>query len=411
MAAATSLPAVTPRAKLPSSLCSGTDPAMTDATASNLPVLDADEILAGITRWVEIETPSHDGAAVNTLVDMVEGDLRRLGTRVDRIPGRDGFGDVLEAEAPWGDPDEKGILVLGHLDTVHPIGALATTHRVRREGDTVFGPGIYDMKAGSFMGYYALQHIIRSGRTTPLPIRFLYIPEEEVGSPTSRARIEAAARKAKYALVLEPARDGNKCVTGRKGVGRFEMRITGRAAHAGMRHQDGRSAIREAAHQILAIEAMTDYTTGVTTNVGLISGGSGVNVVPAQCHLDIDLRVPTPELADSVTARILGLTAQDPDCVVEVSGGMNRPPYGKSAEIAHLFAQARALAAEIGYDLQDVPLTGGGSDGNFTAALGVPTLDGLGADGRGAHALDEQIRYSSLVPNTRLIVRLLETLR
>jgi glutamate carboxypeptidase len=239
----------------------------------------------------------------------------------------------------------------------------------------------------------------------------MYIPEEEVGSPTSRARIEAAARNAKYVLVLEPARDGNKCVTARKGVGRFVMRVTGKAAHSGARHEDGRSAIREAARQILEIESMTDYATGVTTNVGLVSGGSGVNVVPAHCEMEIDLRVPTAELAESMTARILGLRAHDPDCVVEVTGGMNRPPYGKDEGIAKLFEHARGLAKEIGYDLQDVKLTGGGSDGNFTAALGVPTLDGLGADGRGPHALDEQIRYSSLVPNTQLIVRLLETLR
>lgn len=384
---------------------------MSDDTVSNLPSIDGEEILAGIRRWVEIESPSDDAAAVNRMVDIAEDDLRRTGARVLRIAGRDGFGDMLEAEAPWGDPDEKGILVLGHLDTVHPIGALATTHRLRREGDIVYGPGIYDMKAGSFMGLYALQHLVRGGRTTPLPVRFLYVPEEEVGSPTSRARIEAAARKARYVLVLEPARDGNKCVTGRKGVGRFVMTVTGRAAHSGARHQDGRSAIREAARQILDIEAMTDYAAGVTTNVGLIVGGSGVNVVPAACTLEIDLRVPTPALAEEMTARILARAAYDPDCVVAVTGGMNRPPYGKDAGIARLFDHARALAAEIGYDLQDVELAGGGSDGNFAAALGVPTLDGLGADGRGAHALDEQIRFSSLVPNTRLIVRLLETLR
>ncbi len=384
---------------------------MTAAERSNIPVLDGEEILAGIRRWVEIESPSHDAAAVNRLVDMVEGDLRRIGARVERIAGRDGFGDVLEAHAPWGDPDEKGILILGHLDTVHPIGSLATTHRFRREGDKVFGPGIYDMKAGSFMGFYALQHVVRSGRTTPLPVRFLYIPEEEVGSPTSRDRIEAAARNAKYVLVLEPARDGNKCVTARKGVGRFVMKITGKAAHSGARHEDGRSAIKEAARQILAIEALTDYATGVTTNVGLIAGGTGVNVVPAACELEIDLRVPTAELADALTARILGLRPHDPDCRVEITGGMNRPPYGKTEGIARLFDHARSLAREIGYDLQDVKLTGGGSDGNFTAAMGIPTLDGLGADGRGPHALDEQIRFSSLVPNTQLIVRLLETLR
>jgi glutamate carboxypeptidase len=382
-----------------------------DAVRSNIPILDPEEILAGIRRWVEMESPSHDAAAVNRLVDMVEGDLRRIGARIARTPGRDGFGDVLAAHSPWGDEDEKGILILGHLDTVHPIGALATTHKFRRDGDKVFGPGIYDMKAGSYMAYYALQHFVRTGRTAPLPVRILYIPEEEVGSPTSRILIEKAAEKAKYVLVMEPARDGNKCVTARKGVGRFEMRITGKAAHSGARHEDGRSAIKEAARQILHLEGLTDYARGITTNVGLIKGGSGVNVVPALCELEIDLRVPTQDLAESVTAHILGLKSHDPDCVVEVTGGINRPPYGKNEGIARLFEHARGLAREIGFDLQDVPLTGGGSDGNFTAAMGIPTLDGLGADGRGAHALDEQISYASLVPHAQLLVRLLETLR
>jgi glutamate carboxypeptidase len=384
---------------------------MNDAERSNLPVLDAEEILAGIRKWVEIESPSHDAAAVNRLVDVVEGDLTRIGMKVERVPGRDGFGDVLEATAPWGDGDQPGILLLGHLDTVHPIGALATTHKFRREGDKVFGPGIYDMKAGSYMAYHALRHLVRQGKTANLPVRVLYIPEEEVGSPTSRERIEAAAKKAKYVLVMEPARDGGKIVTSRKGVGRFVMTITGRAAHSGVRHQDGRSAIKEVARQILDLEAMTDYATGVTVNVGLVRGGSGVNVVAAHCEAEIDLRVPDPEWAEKATQRILALKSHDPDCTVVVSGGMNRPPYRKNAGIAALFEHASGLAKDIGYELQDVPLTGGGSDGNFTAALGIPTLDGLGADGRGAHALDEQINYSSLVPRTQLLVRLLETLR
>jgi glutamate carboxypeptidase len=384
---------------------------MNDAVRSNAPILDAEEILEGIRRWVELESPSHDAASVNRLVDLVERDLGLIGAKTTRTPGRDGFGDVLTAHSPWGKEDEKGILILGHLDTVHPIGALATTHRFRREGDKVFGPGIYDMKAGSFMAFHALRHLVRQGKTAQLPVRIMYIPEEEVGSPTSRALIEAAARQAKYVLVLEPARDGGKIVTSRKGVGRFVMKITGKAAHSGARHEDGRSAIREAARQILAIEAMTDYAKGITTNVGLIHGGSGVNVVPAACELEIDLRVPDVETAESMPRRILGLTSHDPDCKVEVTGGMNRPPYRKNAGIAALFDHAKGLAKELGFELQDVPLTGGGSDGNFTAALGVPTLDGLGADGRGPHALDEQIYYSSLVPRTQLIVRLLETLR
>lgn len=384
---------------------------MTDTTRSNLPTFDGEEILAGIRRWVEIETPSHDGAAVNRLVDMVERDLARIGAHTNRIPGRDGYGDVLEARAPWGKEDEPGILILGHLDTVHPVGSLATTHVFRRDGDAVFGPGIYDMKAGSYMAYYALQHFVRQGRTTPLPVRVLYVPEEEVGSPTSRAAIEAAARKSKYVLVMEPARDGGKCVTARKGWGRFDMTITGRASHAGSRPQDGRSAVRELAHQILDLEAITNFDVGVTVVVGTAQGGSAPNVVPAEAHATIDLRVPPTVDADTYVRRILDRKPRDADCSIIVTGGINRPAYGKNAGIAALFEHAKACAAEVGFVLEDTPLTGGVSDGNFPAALGIPTLDGLGADGRGAHALDEQITFSSLVPHVQLLVRMLETLR
>ncbi len=384
---------------------------MTDTTRSNLPTFDGEEILAGIRRWVEIETPSHDGAAVNRLVDMAERDLARIGAHTNRIPGRDGYGDVLEARAPWGKEDEPGILILGHLDTVHPVGSLATTHVFRRDGDAVFGPGIYDMKAGSYMAYYALQHFVRQGRTTPLPVRVLYVPEEEVGSPTSRAAIEAAARKSKYVLVMEPARDGGKCVTARKGWGRFDMTITGRASHAGSRPQDGRSAVRELAHQILDLEAITNFDVGVTVVVGTAQGGSAPNVVPAEAHATIDLRVPPTVDADTYVRRILDRKPRDADCSITVAGGINRPAYGKNAGIAALFEHAKACAAEVGFVLEDTPLTGGVSDGNFPAALGIPTLDGLGADGRGAHALDEQITFSSLVPHVQLLVRMLETLR
>jgi glutamate carboxypeptidase len=384
---------------------------MTQTAPPNIPTFDGEEILAGIRRWVEIETPSHDGAAVNRLVDVVESDLARIGARTIRTPGRDGYGDILEAQVPWNRDEEPGILILGHLDTVHPIGSLATTHGFRREGDQVFGPGIYDMKAGSYMAYYALQHFVRQGRTTALPVRILYVPEEEVGSPTSRAAIEAAALKSKYVLVMEPARDGGKCVTARKGWGRFEMTITGRAAHAGLRPQDGRSAVRELARQILDLEAMTDYKAGVTVVVGTVQGGSAPNVVPAEARASIDLRVPPTVDAGEVVQRILQRKAHDPDCAITVAGDINRPAYGKSASIAALFEHARICAAEAGFVLEDAPLTGGVSDGNFPAALGIPTLDGLGADGRGAHALDEQIRFSSLVPRVQLLVRLMETLR
>ena len=222
---------------------------------------------------MSIESPSHDAKSVNKVVDHVEGQFRDLGLKLDRTPGVDGFGDILECKTHGGmsqQADGKGILVLAHLDTVHPIGMIEKDLKVRREGDSIFGPGIYDMKAGGYIAYYALRHLIRQGKKTKLPVTFLFIPEEEVGSPTSRSRIEEAARGHKYALVMEPGRDGDRVVTSRKGVGRFTLKVKGAASHAGVRHQDGRSAIHEMARQILRIEAKTDYARGITCNVGLV---------------------------------------------------------------------------------------------------------------------------------------------
>lgn len=380
---------------------------MTDTT-SNAPKVDPDEILEGIRTWVEIESPSNDGAAVNRMVDKVEADMRAIGAEIDRTPGVDGYGDIMTARTPWGG-DQPGILVVSHTDTVHPIGLLEGVLRWRREGDSVFGPGIYDMKSGAFMAYYAYRHLVRQGKQSPLPITFMFVPEEEVGSPTSQAAIEAAAKANKYVLVTEPAREGGKIVTGRRGSARFKVTVTGVPAHSGLRHQDGRNAIKEMAHHILFIEGLTDYERNVTTNVGVISGGTGTNVVPSECTIEVDMRLPDMEAVEEFIPKVLNITNIDPDCTVHVEGGLNRPPYQKDEGIAALYEHARGLAEELGFDLQDM-YTGGGSDGNFTAALGIPTLDGLGADGRGAHAHDEQIYFSSLQERTALWVRLFETL-
>ena len=381
-----------------------------DERTSNEPVIDPEEILEGIKSWVDIETPSHLGEEVNKLVDLVEKSMQALGTEIIRVPGRDGYGDILKAKTSWGRPgEEKGILVLSHLDTVHPMDTINDPLPWKREGNHVQGPGIYDMKAGAHMAYYALQHLVRQGKSSKLPITFLYVPEEEVGSPTSQAMIEDEAKKHKYVLVTEPARDGNKCVTERKGSGRFQVCTFGRQAHSGLRHEDGRSAILEMARQVVDIETMTDYGKGVTLNVGEIQGGTGINVVPGECVIGVDLRMPTPELAEEYVNKILNLKPYDPDVELEIIGGLNRPPYKKDEGISTLYEHARGLAAEIGFDLQDTA-TGGGSDGNFTAALGIPTLDGLGADGHGAHTLDETIYFSSIEPMTKLWVRLFETL-
>ena len=376
--------------------------------STNAPVLDTEELLAGIRALVEIESPTTDAAAVNRVADKVSQDYAAIGAKIERTPGRDGFGDHLLITSPWGDEDAPGILVLSHIDTVHDIGTLAKANPFRIEGDIAYGPGIYDMKGGAHIAFAAMRHLVRAGRTTRLPIRHLLVSEEEVGSPTSRALIEREACRAVAVLVTEPAREGGRVVTARKGTARFDIHVTGTAAHSGTRHQDGRSAIKELARQILDLEAMTDYATGLTVNVGVISGGTRANVVAAEAHAEFDMRVPNPEISEAAIARVMAITSHDPDCTVTITGGLNRPGYEKSPEIAKLFDHAKQLAAEIGFDLQDLA-TGGGSDGNFTASI-APTLDGLGVDGQGAHTNHEQLYVSSLVPRAKLLLALYETL-
>jgi glutamate carboxypeptidase len=373
------------------------------------PGFETTSLLDEIHQWVEIESPTTDAAAVNRMVDKVEADATAAGTRTIRTPGRDGFGDHLLVTSPWGSEQQKGILVLSHLDTVHDVGTLARELPYRVEGNSAFGPGICDMKGGAFAAFAALRRLVADGRNNLPPIRHLFVSDEEVGSHTSRAIIEAEARRATHVLVTEPAREGGKIVTARKGTARFDITVTGRPAHSGARHQDGRSAVRELARQILDLEAMTDYATGVTVNVGVIRGGTRANVVAEHASAEIDMRVPNPEIGDRAIAKLMAIKAYDPDCTLEVAGGLNRPGYEKSAEIEALFQHARGLAAEIGFDLQDLK-TGGGSDGNFTASI-APTLDGLGVDGKGAHTHEEQIYLSSIVPRTMLLMRLMETLK
>lgn len=373
----------------------------------NTPTIDPDDILAGIRKWVEIESPTQVGDAVTALVDTVAIQADSLGATVERRKGRDGYGDLLTVRSPWGG-DGPGILVLSHLDTVHPIGTLANDNSFRREGDKVFGPGIFDMKSGAYLAFYAFQHLVRSGKETSLPITFMFVPDEEIGSPTTRAEIEAAATANKYVLVTEPAH-GGLCCTGRKGVMHADIRVHGRPAHGGSRHQDGRSAVLELAHQIVRLEALTDYEKGITVNTGLMSGGSFINVVPAFAEAKICIRAWETETLDVLRETILALEPVDPDVRLEISAVINRPVFPRSEGTIQLFNHTREICREIGFDL-DERQSGGGSDGNFTAALGIPTLDGLGADGHGHHTLDEYILFSSLEPRARMWLRLFETL-
>lgn len=371
--------------------------------------IDLGAMIEGIGRWVLTESPSRDAAAVNRMVDLVQADAADLNVAIERIPGQSGLGDLLVMRSVEA-RQSPGILILSHVDTVHPMGTITSSLPFRREGDRLYGPGIYDMKGGAYLALEAFREVLRAG-TVRLPITFVFTPDEEIGSPTSRGLIEDEARLARYVLVTEPARDGGKIVTSRKGVGGFELKITGVPAHAGLDHEKGHSAIKEMARQVLAIEGLTDYQRGVTACVGTISGGTGKNVVPHHCQASIDLRVPDLAAGDEFEQRIRGLRPHDPAVKLEVSGGITRSAFVKSAAVDALFHHAQALAKDIGFDLQDSAMAGGVSDANLTAALGVPTLDGLGIDGDGAHTDWEHGYVSSIEPRTLLMGRLLETLQ
>jgi glutamate carboxypeptidase len=374
-------------------------------TATN--PFDCNTILDGIRRWVEIETPTDVPAQVNNLADIVADGYRGLPATVERIAGKDGCGDHLVARSSWGQ-DAPGILVLSHLDTVHPMGFIERLP-FKVEGDAAFGPGIYDMKGGAYLAYHAFRQLCANGAISPLGITQLFVSDEEIGSPTSRALIVAEGQRAKYVLVTEPARDGGKIVTGRKGVGRFEVFIKGQPAHAGTRPQDGRSAIRELANVIQTLEAMNDPKRRITVTVGVVRGGTRPNVIPEEAYAQVDLRMPSIADADELVPKILGLKSRSDGVTVTVVGGLNRPPYEKGNAVAALYEHAKGLAAEIGFQLVDT-FTGGGSDGNFTAPH-TATLDGLGVDGKGAHTHFEQLYISSLEPRARLLYRLYQTLR
>jgi glutamate carboxypeptidase len=368
---------------------------------------DSLAILDGIRRWVELETPTEAPDQVNKLASLVADGYRDLPATVERINGKDGCGDHLVVRSSWGQ-DAPGILVLSHLDTVHPMGFIERLP-FKIEGNSAFGPGIYDMKGGAYLAYHAFRQLCAAGERSPLGITQLYVSDEEIGSPTSRALIEAEGGKAKYVLVTEPARDGGKIVTGRKGVGRFEVFIKGMPAHAGSRPEDGRSAIRELANVIQALEAMSDRKRGITVNVGVVKGGTRPNVIAEEAYAEVDLRVPTFADADELVPKIVNLQSRSDGVSVKVIGELNRPPYEKGNAGAALFEHARQLAADIGFELKDM-FTGGGSDGNFTAPL-TATLDGLGVDGKGAHTHYEQLYISSIAPRAQLLHRLYQTLR
>ncbi|MFC0407806.1 M20 family metallopeptidase [Roseomonas elaeocarpi] len=367
----------------------------------------SEKLLAELRGWVEIETPTTDAAAVNRLLDRAEAGLREVGAALERIPGQGGYGDNLLARTPG---EGAPLLVVVHLDTVWNHGTLAGPMPFRVEGERAYGPGIYDMKSGSFLAFHAVREILRQRVPTRRPVTLLFTPDEEVGSPTSRAIIENEARRSAAVLIAEPAGGPQgACVTARKGVGRFDVRIHGVSAHSGGNWTEGRSAVVALAELIRTVHGMVDLERGTTTNVAPVWGGTRPNVVPPEAGCEIDLRVATAEDGKAAERAILALAGERDGIRIEVSGGMNRPPMVESAETLRLYEAARALAREVGYDLPKQH-RGGGSDGNFTAALGIPTLDGLGCTGAGAHAPHEHILWRDLLPRGQVLARLMQTL-
>jgi len=354
-----------------------------------------EELVAGIQSWVRCESPSSSPEGVAAMAALVEAQARAAGLTVEITPLDAATGPLLYATNRAPGDTRPGVLVLAHLDTVHPIGTLQD-NPCRIEDDRLYGPGSYDMKGGIYLALAALSTLAKPG-STRLPVDFLMVPDEEIGSHASRPSIERYAANAKYGLVCEPARpNGGKCVTARKGTGMLRLNVKGRPAHAGMQHEKGRSAIREMAHQVLALEAMTDYERGVTVSVGTIAGGTVTNTVPAQCRCVVDFRVPDMGAAEDVLRRMRSLCAVGPDVELDIDVELNRPPMVRTDAAAALLSMAQGYAREAGFDLEEAPMTGGGSDANFTSAMGVPTLDGLGADGDGAHTLHEYILVSTL---------------
>ncbi len=367
---------------------------------------DLDDMLRGLRLWVEQESPTYECAAVNRMMDVAERDLTIMGAAVQRIPGDMGFGDCVKARFPHARADQPGILVLGHLDTVHPLGTIETL-AWRQQGERCYGPGILDMKGGNYLALEAIRQLQRAAFTSLLPITVLFTCDEEVGSPSTRRLIEAEAARHKYVLIPEPGRRNGGVVTGRYAIARFALETRGQPSHAGLRLSEGVSAIREMAHQIVAIEAMTDDETGYS--VGVVQGGRWVNCVSTTCDAEVLVSATTDEKLAVAIARMSALAPIGKGAGVTARTALVRPVWTRNDASWQLYEHASALAGDLGFEIPHQN-SGGGSDGNFTGAMGIATLDGLGARGDGPHTLDEHIITESLLERGRLMAALLATL-
>lgn len=367
---------------------------------------DSDQMLKGLRNWVECESPTWNTAAVNSMMGLAGRHLASMGARIEVIPGQMGFADCVRARFPHPKEDEPGILILGHLDSVHPVGTLGQLSW-RREGDFCFGPAILDMKGGNYLAMEAIAQLRAAAFTTPLPVTYLLTSDEEVGTPANRQLIEQEATRSKYVLVPEPARGNGNIVSGRYAIARFNLEARGKPSHAGANLAAGRSAIREMARQILAIEDMT--SEDCTFSVGVVHGGQWVNCVSSLCAGEALSMAKRQADLDRGVERMLALTSGNDDVNFKVTRGVTRPVWEPNAATLEMVGKAQAIARSIGFDFSHES-AGGGSDGNFTGAMGIPTLDGLGAKGAGAHTLNEHIEVDCLVKRGKLFAGLLTVL-
>lgn len=364
---------------------------------------DTDDMLAGLKTWVECESPTYDAAAVNRMMDLAAYDFAVAGAEIERIPGRMGMGGSLRARFPHPKQGEPGILISGHLDTVHPVGTLEKLPW-KVEGNKVYGPGVMDMKGGNYIAMEALKQLLAAGMQIPLPVTVLLTPDEEIGTPSTRELIEREAAKNKYVIVPEPASQGDCAVTGRYAIARFNVKTTGKPSHASWALEDGRSAIAAMAKKVLEIEAMT--TPDCTFSVGVIHAGQWVNCVSSSCEAQVLSMAKRQADLDRGVERMLSLSGEENGVEIEVTRGLTRPVWEPDAGTLALFDITRSVAAEVGFDL-DHHSAGGGSDGNFTGAMGIPTIDSVGVRGKGLHTLDEHIFIDSLVERAKLMAGLL----
>ncbi|MGE3992089.1 M20/M25/M40 family metallo-hydrolase [Pseudorhodoplanes sp.] len=367
---------------------------------------DVDETLAGIKSWVECESPTYDASAVNRMMDIAARHLVLLGADVSRAPGGKQMGDCVRGRFNTKDQNTPGVLILGHLDTVHPVGTLKKLPW-RREGDKCYGPGALDMKGGNYLALQAIHHLQAAKAPTPLPVTVLFTSDEEIGSPSTRELIEAEASRNKYVLIPEPGRRNGGVVTGRYAVARYRLTVTGKPSHAGLLLNEGISAIEEMARQIVSVNGKGDDET--TFSVGVVRGGQWVNCVATTCEAEILSVAKSPAALERSSATIRSLAPTHANVTLETEQTLMRPIWTTSPSDHALYSHAQSIAKHIGFDIPPQN-SGGGSDGNFTGALGVPTLDGLGVCGDFPHTLDEHLIVSNIADRGRLLAGLLSTL-